>query len=388
VSGNYLVAKKPPLSLGKYQKSFFINGYQYIIDVVYQSGKSLNNRICLLHSKESWKKCRQEIEIARTLQGKPLGRNQYYHRDRTQSGICGWITCDGCRRSVCSLCIHALCIHLPRKYGRMNFLLNEWCSIIQQFDELTVESSYMKTMTIPRQKSHCCGLKQQGKLLAVSPNKLLASRSANANATEERQLDGLLHYAPYKMVFHSSGRFYESLAVAQQGKAKSTCYQAPVFHSVIPHQDALNYKIAKNYPSGFLDDITDSDDTWTVWVECPMDLKNKYSLRVRRLRIHRDQLYDDVPVRGISPLSNPLYFQQCVLAFDEEWEDSDIGKGIDVCLVTGIPGQKDVGKNEILLAGRIYCDFLRIPKYNETQLNEFFSMCIDELPKNGYEVSL
>jgi hypothetical protein len=73
-------------------------------------------------------------------------------------------------------------------------------------------------MTLPHQKSHCCGLKQQGKLLAVPSNKLLASQSAIA--TEGRQLDGLLRYAPYKMVFHSSGRFYESLAVAQQGKAK------------------------------------------------------------------------------------------------------------------------------------------------------------------------
>jgi hypothetical protein len=37
---------------------------------------------------------------------------------------------------------------------------------------------------------------------------------------------------------------------------------------------------------------------------------------------------------------------------------------------------------------RNYCDFLKIPQYNKTQLNEFFSMCIAELPKNGYEVSV
>jgi hypothetical protein len=123
----------------------------------------------------------------------------------------------------------------------------------------------------------------------------------------------------------------------------------------------LKYELAKNYPSGLLDDIKDADDTWMVWVECPMDLKNRHLLRVRRLRVHCDQLYDEITVLGISPLSNPLYFYKCVLAFDEEWEDHDIKEGVDVCLVTGIPGPNDVG--------RYCCDFLGIPKYNETQLN-------------------
>jgi hypothetical protein len=83
------------------------------------------------------------------------------------------------------------------------------------------------------------------------------------------------------MVFHSSKRFYESLAVAQQGKAKLTCIQALIFHSVIPaSRRCIKYEITKNYQSGLLDDRTDADDTWRVWVDCPINLKNKYSLRV------------------------------------------------------------------------------------------------------------
>jgi hypothetical protein len=94
-----------------------INEHQYNIDVIYQTTELSKDVVCLLHAKESWKKIHQEIEIARKLRGKPLGSYQFYHRKKIQSGICGWIMCGGCRRSICSRCIHALCVHLPSKYG-------------------------------------------------------------------------------------------------------------------------------------------------------------------------------------------------------------------------------------------------------------------------------
>jgi hypothetical protein len=90
-----------------------------------------------------------------------------------------------------------------------------------------------------------------------------------------------------------------------------------------------------------------------VSVDCPMDLENKYMLRVQQIRLCRYNWDDDIPVCGTSPLSNPLYFQKCVSVFDEEWEDHDIEQGFDVCFITGNPGPDDRGNNEIMLAGRI-----------------------------------
>jgi hypothetical protein len=121
-------------------------------------------------------------------------------------------------------------------------------------------------------------------MLTVPSIKLLATPP---EYKEHSRLDGLLHYVPYQVMFHSPRRFFETLAVAQQGKVKSPCYQAPIFHSIVSHHDAFNYENANNHPTGSLNDIKDTEDFWMVSVDCPMDLENKYMLRVQQIRLCR-----------------------------------------------------------------------------------------------------
>jgi hypothetical protein len=71
--------------------------------------------------------------------------------------------------------------------------------------------------------------------------------------------DGLLHYAPYKVVFPPSERFYETLCVAEQGKKRDNDYQEPVYHSVIPNAIAKDFDEQKIVPEGDLQDVIISD---------------------------------------------------------------------------------------------------------------------------------
>jgi hypothetical protein len=70
---------------------------------------------------------------------------------------------------------------------------------------------------------------------------------------------------------------------------------------------------------------------------------------------------------------------------DKHWEDLDIANDVDVCLVTGIPGPRDKGRNEILLAGRIYHQGFEIPYCWTSIADKFLNKCFDHLPKCGFE---
>jgi hypothetical protein len=67
--------------------------------------------------------------------------------------------------------------------------------------------------------------------------------------------DGLLHYAPYRIVIAPSFQFYETLCVAEQGYASDPCHQHPVYHSVIPNAIAQKFDMENIYPSGSYDDV-------------------------------------------------------------------------------------------------------------------------------------
>jgi hypothetical protein len=265
--------------------------------------------------------------------------------------------------------------------------------IINHFNKIIVEENEIKFLVLPEEKSHCCGLKVQGRMLMNTPSYAslsLLSPKLPLNTVNEPSknfnLDGLLHYAPYKMVIYSSGRYFETLAVAQQAQKKSSSYQAPIFHSVLPHAYAVAYENMHISPMGVLADIIDADESFNVSFQCPMDSKNTLCLVVRRVRVMRDAEFQDIAFRGSCPLIDPYYFVSCAAILDKHWEDADVANGFDVCLITGNPGANDKGKNEILLAGRVYCDFLSIPVYSDCDLNNFLNACIDSLPKNGYEV--
>jgi hypothetical protein len=74
------------------------------------------------------------------------------------------------------------------------------------------------------------------------------------------------------------------------------------------------------------------------------------------------------------------------MILDEEWDQINTSGGIDVCIVTGKCDINDTGKNEILLAARIYVDGYQIPDYPEEELNLFFETAHKFLGKNGFEV--
>jgi hypothetical protein len=85
-------------------------------------------------------------------------------------------------------------------------------------------------------------------------------------------------------------------------------------------------------------------------------------------------------------LTNEKYFTSCTMILDEEWDNINTCSGIDVCIVTGECDTTDTGKNEILLAARIYVDGYQIPDYPKEELNLFFETAQQFLGKNGYEV--
>jgi hypothetical protein len=153
---------------------------------------------------------------------------------------------------------------LPKTFGRMNLLKNEWCLIISSFDQVITWKNEVKLLTITEEQSHCCGLKWQQK--SMEP---ILSKNIPLNIKNTSSLDGLIHYAPYQVVIHSFRRFFESLAVAQQGKQNSKNFQSPIFHSVIHPNLAMEYEVQNIATIGNLKRIVNADDTWIVPMECP-----------------------------------------------------------------------------------------------------------------------
>jgi hypothetical protein len=74
------------------------------------------------------------------------------------------------------------------------------------------------------------------------------------------------------------------------------------------------------------------------------------------------------------------------MILDEEWDQINTSGGINVCIVTGECDIDDTGKNEIVLAARIYVDGYQIPDYPDEELNLFFETAHKFLGKNGLEV--
>jgi hypothetical protein len=194
--------------------------------------------------------------------------------------------------------------------------------------------------------------------------------------------DRLLHYAPYRLVIAPSFRFYETLCVAEQGFANDSFHQEPVYHSVIPNDLAKIYDQKDIFPNGSFDDVVISDYYSYVPVTLLFNQQDKVQyFMVRHLLIKYSHDYHAHPENGTCCLSEPEYFKSCFRVFDEVWENNDINNDVDVCLITGEPGPKDKGRNEILLSGRIYSSGFEIPLVHGNVKNEFLKSCFASLKK-------
>jgi hypothetical protein len=166
--------------------------------------------------------------------------------------------------------------------------------------------------------------------------------------------------------------------VAEQGFANDSFHPEPVYHSVIPNELAKNYDQKTIFPDGSFDDVVISDYYSYVPVTLPFDQQDK---------VQNSNDYHAHPENGTCCLSDPEYFKSCFHVFDEVWENNDIKNDVDVCLITGEPGPKDKGRNEILLSGRIYSSGFEIPLVNGKVKNEFLKSCFSSLKKKGYETN-
>jgi hypothetical protein len=239
-----------------------------------------------------------------------------------------------------------------------------WLWMIREFLNITPPSGRVPVIYLPTTISHCCRLgcevRSKRNQLARIRNKTI--RFNNPFATRAITNDGLLHYAPYRLVIVPSFRFYETLCVAEQGFSNDPFHQQPIYHSVIPNEIAQKYDHNNIFPNGSFDDVVLSDYYSYVSVTVPFEKQEKdHYFMVRRVLIKYSTDYIAHPDNGTCCLSDPEYFKSCFRVFDECWENNDIKNDVDVCLITGEPGPKDKGRNEILLSGRIYTDGFEIP---------------------------
>jgi hypothetical protein len=150
--------------------------------------------------------------------------------------------------------------------------------------------------------------------------------------------------------------------VAEQGFAADPCHQEPVYHSVISNELAQKYDQASIFPNGSFYDVVISDYYSYVPVTLPFDKNGKLQyFMVRRVLVKYSSDYDAHPENGTCSSSDEEYFKTCFRVFDKVWENNDINNDVDVCLITGEPGSKDKGHNEILLSGQIYTSGFEIP---------------------------
>jgi hypothetical protein len=202
--------------------------------------------------------------------------------------------------------------------------------------------------------------------------------------------DGLLHYAPYRVVIVPSKRFYETLCVAEQGRIGDPDHQHPVFHSVIPNQMAREYEDKNIFPSGCISDVVLADQYFFVPVEIPFEEgQPTVHFMIRRVLIRYSLDYKKAPKNGTCCLSNTDYFESCAKIFGPEWENNDIKNNVDACLISGEPGRNDKGRNEILLAGRIYRKGFEIPTAEKQSKdvriqNSFLYSCYNSIKKKGF----
>jgi hypothetical protein len=288
---------------------------------------------------------------------------------------------------------------LPDLYGMDNFKNNAWCRVMSEFNSVhTRGHDQHKFMELPEEISHCCCLKLAVQKSVIDNNHLLAKYDTPAKpefSHNEPQLDGLLHYAPYKAVFCPSKKYFECLCAAEQLHDNHPMHQHPIFHSVLPPLMALKYKCLGIYPKNLYQSngLIVADDTWTI--SCPvvngLDVSNpeinaNVLLKVRRVCLKRDPTYIFKEELCGCRLTNQKYFASCSMIFDEEMDTDNVSKGVDICIITGEKDKMDLGTNEILLAARIYVNGYQIPEYHEEELDKFFEAAYASVERNGYEV--
>jgi hypothetical protein len=263
-----------------------------------------------------------------------------------------------------------------------------WCSVTAEFLNIVPPKGRVATIKLAPTISHCCrlGCEVRSKRNKLSRAQLKEKRNFAENNTLFKTNDGLLHYAPYRVVIAPSFRFYETLCVAEQGYASDSFHQHPVFHSVIPNSLAKQYDTEQIYPAGVYDDVVVSDYYSYISVTLPYEKEDLlFNFMVRRVLIKFSTDYQEAPAKGSCCLSDKQYFRSCFRIFDEEWENSDISNDVDVCLITGQPGPNDKGQNEILLSGRIYASGFEIPYSTDEVKNKFLRECLATINKKGFE---
>jgi hypothetical protein len=240
-----------------------------------------------------------------------------------------------------------------------------WVNLVTEFIKLVPPTGCKSILTIPPSILHCCRLsvevKHKRNLLSRTQKKTIPGCVTTLNHVQTNN-DGLLHYAPYQVVIVPSTKFYETLCVAEQGRKGDPDHQHPVYHSVIPNHMARDYEDKNIFPSGCINDVVIADQYFFVPVEIPFDEgQPTVDFMIRRVLIRYSKDYKKPPKNGSCCLSNQDYFESCTRIFGPEWENNDIKNNVDACLITGEPGRNDKGRNEILLAGRIYRKGFEIP---------------------------
>jgi hypothetical protein len=260
--------------------------------------------------------------------------------------------------------------------------------LISEFLQITVPKGFLPAIKIPGNIAHCCRL---GCEVRRKRNQLSRARKKNSvplspDVIPIQTNDGLLHYAPYRVVIAPSFRFFDTLCVAEQGYANDVLHQEPVYHSVIPNELAKQYDNDRLYPMGLHDDVVISDFYSYISVPLPFETdQSTMNFMVRRVLIRYSKDYACHPKKGSCCLDDVQYFTSCYRIFDKKWEDNDINSDVDVCLITGQPGPNDNGRNEILLSGRIYKSGFQIPICSDQMKNQFLQSCLSRISKMGYE---
>jgi hypothetical protein len=278
---------------------------------------------------------------------------------------------------------------VPKTIKRMDV----WCQVVFFLSQKDPQHDHqVAIINLPAHIAHCCRIKAEVKHKRNLLTRIGRQRNKRGCVIKSNYItnDGLLHYAPYKVVIPPSERFYETICVAEQGKKRDNDYQEPVYHSVIPNQIAKHFDEQKIVPEGDVQDVMISDIYSYVPVELPFDAvpKTQFFL-VRRVLIKYSSDYKVHPKKGSCCLSDANYLRSCAKIMDKKWEDADIDSCVDVCLITGQPGPTDSGRNEILLCGRIYREDFCIPRLTDSRdqdviNNNFLSSCYNTISKSGF----
>jgi hypothetical protein len=358
----------------------------YVVDFIKE--KLYKKRNCIMHSINSWKHFAQLKAINAIFNGKNPKNCFARSSDNTDNG-CGWIICNRCKRAVCSQCAKLILLKASNNAGGVSAIIQQsevWLHLIVEFLKVRPPDGRVTVIQISPTISHCCRLGCEVRSKRNQTSRANHRARIIAQNLSEQSNDGLLHYAPYRIVIATSFRFYESLCVAQQGSVKDEFYQKPVYHSVIPNDLAKEYNTKNVFPYGHYNDVVLSD--FYSYVPVAVPFQNEAPIEhfmVRRVLIKFSDDYTYPSQNGTCCLSDQAYFTSCFRVFDEEWETYDIKNDVDVCLITGQPGPGDIGKNKILLSGRIYANGFEIPFSTGLEKNDFLNSCFESINKKGFE---